>query len=69
VDALRFQFAVELLNESFEGRTLEFEPEFANRLGEYLLEFRPGFLKIAHWAIQFYTTEPSLALEAYRLCT
>ena len=69
VDALGFQFAIELLNESFERRTLQFESEFANGLGEYLLEFRPGFLKITHWAIQFYTTEPNLALEAYRLCT
>ena len=52
MDALGFQFAVKLLNESFERRTLEFEPEFANGLGEYLLEFRSGFLEIAHWAIQ-----------------
>jgi hypothetical protein len=52
VDALGFQFAIKLLNESFERRTLEFEPEFANGLGEYLLEFRSGFLEIAHKAIQ-----------------
>ena len=52
VDALGFQFAIELLNESFERRTLEFEPEFANGLGEDLLKFRSGFLEIAHWAIQ-----------------
>ena len=52
VDALGFEFAIKLLNESFERRTLEFEPEFANGLGEYLLEFRSGFLEIAHRAIQ-----------------
>ena len=48
VDALRFQFAIKLLHESFQRRTLEFEPEFANGLREDLLEFRPGFLEIAH---------------------
>src|ERR1700685_1694439 len=42
VDALGFQFAIKLLNESFRRRTLEFEPEIANGLGEYLLEFRSG---------------------------
>src|ERR1700739_2084888 len=52
VDALGFQFAIKLLNESFERRTLKFEPELANGPGEYLLEFRSGFLEIAHWAIQ-----------------
>src|SRR5438045_6307756 len=52
VDALGFQFAIELLNESFQRRTLEFEPEFANGLGEYLLEFGAGFLEIEHSAIQ-----------------
>src|SRR6185369_12393235 len=52
VDALGFQFAIKLLNESFEWRTLKFEPEFANGLGEYLLEFRSSFLEITHWAIQ-----------------
>jgi hypothetical protein len=52
VDALGFQFAIKLLNESFDRRTLELEPEFANGLGEYLLEFRSGFLEIGHWAIQ-----------------
>src|SRR5271168_64488 len=52
VDALGLQFAIKLLNESFERRTLEFEPEFANGLGEYLLELRSGFLEIAHLAIQ-----------------
>ena len=35
--------AIELLNESFERGTLKLEPEFANGLGEYLLEFRSGF--------------------------
>ncbi len=52
MDALGLQFAIKLLNESFERRTLEFEPEFANGLGEYLLEFRSGLLESAHWAIQ-----------------
>ena len=52
VDALGFQFAIKLLDESFERRALEFEPEFANGLGENLLEFGSGFLEIAHWAIQ-----------------
>src|ERR1700678_1758767 len=52
VNALGFQFAIELLNESFQRRTLEFKPEFANGLGEYLLEFRSGFLEIAHGPIQ-----------------
>ena len=52
VDAFGFQFPIELLDESFEGRTLEFEPEFANGPGEYLLEFGLGFLESAHWAIQ-----------------
>src|SRR5579863_5382124 len=50
VDAFGFEFPVKLLNESFERRTLEFEPQFANGLGEYLLEFRTGFLEIVHWA-------------------
>ena len=53
VDALGFQFAIKLLHESFQRRTLELEPEFTNGLGEDLLEFRSGFLEIAHWAIQF----------------
>jgi hypothetical protein len=52
VDALGFQFAIKLLNESFERRTLEFEPEFANGLGEDLLGFRSGFFKIEHGAVQ-----------------
>jgi hypothetical protein len=52
VDALGFEFAIKLLNKSFQRRTLEFEPEFANGLGEYLLELRSGFLEIAHGAIQ-----------------
>jgi hypothetical protein len=70
VDAFGFQFAIELLHESFERRTLEFESEFANGLGEDLLEFRSGFLEITHWGYsEFYTKEPNLALEAYRLCT
>ena len=47
VDALGFQFAIELLNESFERGTLELEPKFANGLGADLLEFRSGFLEIA----------------------
>src|ERR1700683_1043397 len=51
VDALGFQLAIELLNESFQRRTLEFKPEFANGLGEYFLEFRSSLLEIAHWAI------------------
>ena len=49
VDTLGFQFAIELLNKSFEWRTLEFESEFANGLGEDLLEFRSGFLEVTHW--------------------
>ena len=52
VDALGLQFAIELVDESFERRTLESEPEFANGLGEYLLEFGSGCLEIAHRAIQ-----------------
>ena len=52
VDGLGFQFAIKLLNESFQRRTLEFEPEFTDGLGEYLLKFRSGFLEIAHRAIQ-----------------
>ena len=52
MDAFGLQFTIKLLNESFERRTLEFEPELANGLGEYLLKFRSGFLEIAHWAIQ-----------------
>jgi hypothetical protein len=52
VNAFGFKFAIKLMNESFERRPLYFEPEFANGLGEYLLEFRSGFLEIAHKAIQ-----------------
>jgi hypothetical protein len=52
VDALGFEFAIELLDESFEGRALEFEPEFANGPGEYLLKFGLGFLESAHWATE-----------------
>jgi hypothetical protein len=52
MDALSFEFAIKLMNESFERRTLEFEPEVADGLGEYLLKFRSGFLEIAHRAIQ-----------------
>jgi len=59
VQAFGFQFAIQLLNESFERRILKLEPEFANGLGEYLLEFRPAFLEIEHWSCsEFYTTEP-----------
>src|ERR1019366_8267956 len=61
VDALGFQFAIKLLHESFQRRTLEFEPEFTNGLGEYLLEFRSGFLEITHGYSEFYITEPYLA--------
>jgi hypothetical protein len=70
VDALGFQFAIKLLHESFERRALEFEPEFANGLGEDLLEVRSGFLEIAHWAIQ--SSIPGNQIwhgKAYRLCT
>jgi hypothetical protein len=52
VDALGFQFAIELLNESFKRRPLELKPEIANGLGEDLLKFRSSFLEIAHWAVQ-----------------
>src|ERR1700722_4758046 len=52
VDALGFQFAIELLNESFERGTLEFEPELTDGLGENLLEFGSGFLEIEQGAIQ-----------------
>jgi hypothetical protein len=56
VDALGFQLAIKLLRESFERRALKSEPEFANRLGEYLLEFSSGFLEIAHLGYsEFYT--------------
>ncbi len=61
VDALRFQLAIKLLHESFQRRTLEFEPEFTNGLGEYLLEFSSGFFEIAHGYSEFYTTDPDLA--------
>jgi hypothetical protein len=70
VDALGFQLAIKLLNESFERRALEFEPQFTNGLGEYLLEFRSGFLEIVHWAIQ--SSIPPNQIwhgKAYRLCT
>src|ERR1700761_4787910 len=70
VDALGFQFAIELLNESFERRTLKFQPEITNGLGEYLLKFRTGFLEIEQWAIQ--SSIPGQQIwhgEAYRLCT
>src|SRR5450432_663098 len=70
VDALGFEFAIKLLNESFERRTLEFEPQFANGLGEDLLEFRSCFLKMAHRAIQ--SSIPGDQIwhsKAYRLCT
>ena len=70
VEALGFQFAIELLNEAFERRALKFEPEFANGLGEYLLEFRSGFLEITHGAIQ--SSIPPNHIwhsKAYRLCT
>src|SRR6202034_127825 len=36
------------LHEPFQGGTLEFEPEFADGLGEDFLEFGSGFLEIAH---------------------
>src|ERR1700760_4185833 len=52
VDALGFQFAIQLLNESFERRTLQLKPEFANGLSEYLLKFRSGFLEIEHWLLR-----------------
>src|ERR1700678_1071062 len=69
VDTLGFQFTVKLLNESFERRTLEFEPEFPNGLGEYLLKFCSGFLEIVHWATQ--SSIPRSHIwhgKAYRLC-
>jgi len=70
VDTLSFQFAIKLLNESFERRTLEFEPEFANGLGEYLLKFRSGFLEIVHGAIQCSIRRNQVWHgKAYRLCT
>ena len=68
MDALGFEFEIELLNEPFERRALEFESELANGLGEYLLELGSGFFEIAHLS-EFYTTEPDLARRAYRLCT
>ncbi len=61
METLGFQFAIKLLNESFERRTLELEPEFANGLGEYLLKFRSGFLEIEQGCSEFYTTEPDMA--------
>ena len=68
MDAFGFQFAIKLLNESFERRALEFEPEFANGLGEYLLKFRSSFLEIdALGYSEFYTTEPDLARQGVSL--
>jgi hypothetical protein len=70
VDALGVQFAIKLLNESFERGTLQLEPEFSNGLREYLLELRSGFLEIAHGAIQ--SSIPRNQIwhgKAYRLCT
>ena len=70
MDALGVQFTIKLLNESFERRTLELEPEFSNGLGEDLLELRSGFLEIAHGAIQ--SSIPRNQIwhgKAYRLCT
>ena len=68
MDALGLELAIKLVNESFERGTLELEPEFANGLGEYLLEFRSGFLEIAHWGYsEFYTTEAGLAREGVSL--
>jgi hypothetical protein len=59
-----------LLNESFERRAFEFEPEFTNGLGEDLLEFRSGFFEISHWAIQSSTPQNQIWHgKAYRLCT
>ena len=52
MDALGFELAVELLDEAFEGRALELEPQFANGLGEDLLKFGSGLLEIAHWATE-----------------
>src|SRR3954451_7001898 len=48
-DALRFQFAIQLLHESLERRTLKLQPQLANGLGKYLLEFRSGFFEMKHW--------------------
>jgi hypothetical protein len=70
VDAFGFQFAIKLLNESFKRRALEFEPEVANGLCQYFLEFGSGFLEIEHWAIQ--SSIPGNQIwhgKAYRLCT
>src|SRR6266567_6088076 len=52
VNALGFEFAIKLLNEAFERRTFELEPEFANGLGEDLLEFGSSLFEIAHGAMQ-----------------
>src|ERR1700751_2425027 len=70
VEALGFEFTVKLLNEAFKRRALKLEPEFANGLGEDLLEFRLSFLEIAHWAIQ--SSIPRSQIwhgKAYRLYT
>ena len=70
MDALGFQFTIKLLNESFERRALEFEPEFANGLGEDFLKLCSGFFEIAHWAIQSSTPLNQIWHgKAYRLCT
>jgi hypothetical protein len=62
VDAFGFEFAIKLLNKSFQRRTLQLKPEFANGLGEYLLEFCSGLLEIAHGGYsEFYTKGPDLA--------
>ena len=69
MNALGFQLAIKLLNESFQRRTLELEPELANGLGEYLLKFRSGFLEITHWAIQSSIPRRSIwHSKAYRIC-
>src|ERR1700751_325297 len=70
VDAFGFQFSIKLLNESFQRRTLELQPQFANGLGEYLLEFRSGFFEIAHWATQSSIPRSQVwHAKACRMCT
>src|SRR5579859_2988034 len=70
VDALGLQFAIELLNESLDRRSLELEPKFANGLGKNLLEFLSGLFEIAHGAIQCSTPRHRIWHgKAYRLCT
>ena len=56
------QFLVELLDEAFEGRAFQLQPELLNRLGENLLDLCRRFFEVGHRWSKRSTRQPGVRL-------